>query len=98
MLRLYVDMDEMQHQINRMNELCDVYHFLYGTLFSKVDESALYWKGKDQQAFLSRIHNFEGDFDKMHELLLQYTDFLEKSLQAYRMCQDEAEASSLRLG
>jgi len=97
MLRLIVNFEDMQREIARMNEISDDYRYLYGSLLNRVDESSLHWKGKDQEAFISRIHAFEGDFDKLHRLLKQYIEFLEKSMQSYRMCQDQAEASSLRL-
>ena len=97
MLRLIVDFEQMQHELTRMSDLSDEYRQLYGTLLMKVDESSQYWKGKDQEAFLSKIYAFEKDFDLLHEWINQYILFINKSMQAYRMCQDEAEAMSLRL-
>lgn len=97
MERLFVDFEGMQQHVSKMNDLCDDYCHLYRSLINKVDESSLYWKGKDQQAFISRIHDFESDFDRLHGLLQQYVDFLEKSISSYRMCQDMAESSAYRL-
>jgi len=63
MLRLIVNFEDMQREIARMNEISDDYRYLYGSLLNRVDESSLHWKGKDQEAFISRIHAFEGDFE-----------------------------------
>lgn len=97
MERLIVNFDVMQSEISKMNELNDEYYRLYGSLLNQVDESSLYWKGEDHDAFMDKIHGFEEDFNRLYRLLGQYIGFVDKSLQTYRMAQEAAKASSLRM-
>lgn len=97
MEKLIVNFDAIQGEVNRLNDLLEDYRILYGKLFAEVDQSSLYWKGKDQETYIRKIHESESDFEKMFQLLQQYISFIEKSLKSYRLCQDEAEASIRRL-
>ena len=97
MRKLIVSFDQIEAEINRLDDLANQYRELYGGLFNKVDESNLYWKGKDQETFIKKFHESEDDFHKLHQLFKQYVDFLKKSVDAYKLCQDEAQATMLRL-
>lgn len=97
MRQLIVSFDQIESEISRLDDLANQYREMYGNLFNKVDESNLYWKGKDQEAFMNKFQESESDFNKLHQLFKQYIEFLEKSVDAYRLCQDEAQASMLRL-
>ena len=97
MEKLIVNFEAIQGEVNRLNDLLEDYRILYGKLFNVVDQSSLYWKGKDQETYIRKIHESESYFEKMFQLLQQYISFIEKSLKSYRLCQDEAEASIRRL-
>ena len=97
MEKLIVNFEAVENEVNHLNDLSEDYRQLYRKLFSEVDESSLYWKGKDQQAFLSKIHESEQDFNQLFQLLQQYISFIDKSMKSYHMCQDEIESSLVRL-
>lgn len=85
-----VDFEMVALRAREMGEEIARYQSLYTTLMTTVDETAAVWQGKDQQAYVARIHQFEDDFVKMRQLLENYQHFLLKSIDAYAAAQDEA--------
>lgn len=97
MNHIFVELDMLESVQKRMQEKSDHYQQLYHRLYATVDDTQQYWSGKEQEVFLQQIHEFEQDFNKLHQLLNEYCSFLKKSAQAYRSCQDEATSMAYRL-
>jgi WXG100 family type VII secretion target len=73
--------------------------YLNGTieLFNAVDTMGNAWKGKDNQAFTTRISKFQSDFRQLSMLCTQYSEFLKNSARAYRQTQDQLISQANKL-
>lgn len=96
-MNIRVDLELLENAANQMMEKSQRYGELYAKLYNMVDDLKQHWQGKDQEAFSRQIYGFEDDFVKMHQLTEEYSQFLKKSVQAYRTLQDETERASYRL-
>lgn len=97
MNRIRVELDVFEGMLLNLAEQCESYRETYQELMVKTDEIALYWQGKDQEAFTKQIHAFEDDFISLFNLLDGFYHYLQKSLQAYQALQDETERATYRL-
>lgn len=73
------------------------YESIYKSLFSEVDGMAAAWQGSDNVAFTSQIKGFMDDFQKMTELMRQYSEFLKQSAATYRNTQEDITAKAKTL-
>ena len=65
------------------------YKQLYAKLYSEVDGLAAAWQGEDNLAFTTQIRGFTEDFDKMAQLMDEYSKFLNDAATADEKTQDE---------
>ena len=49
------------------------------------------WKGPDASAFNTKVASFEGDFNKMKQLMEQYAQFLRDAATNYEATQDNIQ-------
>ena len=95
---IQVTPEELEKTAGAIEGLASDYQASYKKLYSTTDSMATTWQGKDNVAYTSQIAGFKDDFDKMHQLMLDYASFLRKSADAYRKTQDAVvtEAKKLR--
>lgn len=89
--------EQLESAASRIEDLARDYQTQYDLLYSKTDAMASTWNGKDNLAFTEQIAGFKDDFSKMHQLMLNYADFLRKSAKAYRDTQDTITTEAKKL-
>ena len=87
-MRLQVETMELNRAANDIEELLADYIAQYRNLYATASSISEVWQGKDQEAFLMKINEFEDDFMKLTNLLNEYIAFLRTSSKAYRNTQD----------
>jgi len=65
------------------------YQRLFKKLYSDVDNISAVWQGEDNLAFVNQIKGFLDDFNRMSQIMNQYSDFLRNSARSYRDCQSQ---------
>ena len=73
------------------------YQTQYNQLYSETNAMSSAWSGKDNVAYTDQIAGFKDDFAKMHQLMLNYADFLRKSAQAYSETQENVMTQARKL-
>ena len=85
-----MDYASLDSNIKKLEMLRDEYRTAYQSdLYTKaLDEVKNAYKGKDCDAFISKVEEFRDDFDKMSDVITQYIDFLKKALKDYQNTQE----------
>lgn len=85
-----MDYASLDSHIKQLETLRDEYRTAYQSdLYTKaLDEVKSAFKGKDCDAFVSKVEEFRDDFDKMSDVITQYIDFLKKALKDYQNTQE----------
>lgn len=78
----------LESAATKIDGLAAEYKEQYNVLYSETNAMKASWDGKDNQAFIDQIAGFKDDFEKMHTLMLNYSEFLKKSAKAYRETQN----------
>ena len=94
---IVVDPKQLQNTASKIEALASDYKMLYNKLYSKTDDLALSWNGKDNVAFVEQIAGFRDDLDGMFKLMMNYVDFLRQSAKAYIDTQDAVVAEARKL-
>ncbi|QMV40488.1 WXG100 family type VII secretion target [Cohnella cholangitidis] len=94
---IVVDPSKLESASQKMDSQSAEYEKLYNQLFNEVDGMAANWKGADNVAFVSQIKGFQDDFQKMKQLMNQYSEFLKNSAKTYRETQNETINQAKRL-
>ena len=81
----------------RIEGLAGDYQRQYNVLYEKTGAMASTWSGKDNVAYIEQIAGFKDDFEKMHNLMKQYAEFLRASAKAYRETQSTVQTEARRL-
>ena len=87
----------LESTAGQIESLAADYKTQYTTLYSTTDGLAAKWSGKDNLAFTDQIAGFKDDLQKMHDLMLNYADFLRKAAKAYRDTQDSITSEARKL-
>ncbi|MCI5723658.1 MAG: WXG100 family type VII secretion target [Erysipelotrichaceae bacterium] len=82
----------------RMEEKNTSYLRNVNELFSAVDAMNVAWKGKDNQAFITKITALQSDFKQVSILCSEYIEFLRNSARSYRNTQEEIASQAQMLG
>lgn len=94
---ILVTPEQLETTAGKIESLAADYKTQYELLYSKTGAMASTWSGKDNIAFTTRIDGFKDDFQRMHQLMLDYADFLRKSAKSYRDTQDTVVREAQRL-
>ena len=94
---IQVTPEELDRAAKRIEELAGEYESEYTNFYTTTGSLRDSWQGKDNVAFLDQIDGFKDDFDKMHDLMLDYASFLRNSAKAYRETQDDVEKQARKL-
>lgn len=97
MSSIKVTPEEMERTAGRIESLAGEYQQEYNRLYETTNAMAAVYQGKDSEAFISQIEGFRDDFEKMHSLMLDYSDFLKSSAGSYRDAQERAAAEVRKL-
>ena len=95
--KIEVTPEQLETTAGRIENLAAEYKTQYDLLYTETNAMASTWNGKDNLAFTDQIDGFKDDFEKMHDLMLQYADFLRKSAKAYRDTQDTIVTEARKL-
>ncbi len=94
---IQVTPEQLETAASKIDGLAGDYKAQYDALYSETSAMAATWDGKDNKAFIEQIAGFKDDFEKMHTLMLNYSEFLKKSAKAYRETQDAVIAEARKL-
>lgn len=89
--------EELESAATAISGMAEEYKNLYTKLYSETSAMANTWKGEDNLAFIKQIGEFKDCFNDMHELMLQYVNFLRTSAKAYRTTQDNVVEEAQKL-
>ena len=92
-----VEPENLETQAQKIEFWAADYKTQYEALYARAGAMQQQWSGKDNQVFISQIKGFRADFQNMHQLMLDYAQFLRTSARSYRDTQDNiaAEAGTL---
>ena len=94
---IQVTPEQLETTAGRIESLAAEYKAQYDALYSETNAMASTWNGTDNLAFTNQIDGFKDDFQKMHTLMLNYSDFLRKSAKAYRDTQSTIASEARKL-
>ena len=94
---ILVTPEQLESTAGRIEGLAAEYKTQYDLLYNETNAMASTWNGKDNVAFTDQIAGFKDDFVKMHQLMIQYADFLRKSAKAYRETQETVVTEARKL-
>ena len=94
---IQVTPEQLESTAGRIENLAADYKSQYDQLYSETNAMASTWSGKDNVAFVNQIDGFKDDLAKMHNLMINYADFLRKSAKAYRDTQDNVVSEARKL-
>lgn len=92
-----VEPAKLETTANKIDQQAIDYERNYKALFSEVEAMAVAWQGADNQAYTAQIKGFMDDFNKMTQLMRQYSEFLKMSAKTYRDTQSEVINQAKRL-
>ena len=87
--KILVTAEILREASNKVAELTRKYHDDYTTIYNHVNAIAegASWGGKDHEAFVEQIEQFRDDFDSMEQEMMNYSEFLKKTADAYSLTQ-----------
>ena len=94
---IQVTPEQLETAATKIDALAGDYKAQYDALYNETNAMAETWDGKDNKAFVDQIAGFKDDFEKMHTLMLNYSDFLKKSAKAYRETQEAVVTEARKL-
>lgn len=86
---IMVEMEKVEARAKNIDSLAGDYKAEYEKFYKEMQNMSSHWSGKEMEAFLAKINEFKKDFEKMHNLMTQYSDFMKKAAESYRKSQDE---------
>lgn len=89
--------EQLESAATAISGMASDYKNLYNEFYSETSAMASTWKGEDNIAYTNQIAEFKDDFEKMHDLMMQYVDFLQKSAKAYRTTQENVVIEAKKL-
>ncbi|WP_010676861.1 MULTISPECIES: WXG100 family type VII secretion target [Bacillaceae] len=92
-----VDPAKLDTAATRIDQQSADYERLYKALYTEVEGMGAAWQGTDNLAYVSQIKGFMDDFQKMTNLMRQYSEFLKLSSKTYRETQNEVVNQARRL-
>lgn len=95
--KIVVNPTELRNTASKIDSMSDEYQKLYNDLYNEVGNMSAVWRGEDNIAFTSQIEGFRDDFEKMSQLMKEYSQFLKTAAQTYEKAQDETVAAARRL-
>ncbi|GHH98740.1 hypothetical protein AM1BK_22830 [Neobacillus kokaensis] len=94
---IMVDPAKLEEASNKIDSQSAEYEKLYKALFNEVDGMQAAWQGQDNVAYTTQIKGFMDDFQKMTQLMRQYSEFLKMSAKTYRNTQSDVVSAAKRL-
>lgn len=92
-----VETIEIKDASDHVKKKAAEYEEEYTDLFKTVKSLEEAWAGKDNVAFADQIEGFRDDFDRMKDLMVEYSSFLSKTYDAYTTAQNELEKKAKTL-
>ncbi len=89
--------EQLNTAAGKIDSLAGDYKTQYDSLYNETNAMASTWSGKDNQAYINQIAGYKDDFEKMHQLMLNYAEFLRKSAKAYADTQETVVAQAKKL-
>ena len=95
--KIQVTPRELELTAKKIDTLAEDYKTQYDLLYKETSKMATAWSGKDNVAFTTQIEGFKDDFQKMHNLMKAYSQFLVKSAKLYQQTQDAIVSGAKKL-
>jgi len=95
--KIVVEPSKLESAAAKMDAQASEYERQYNLLFNEVDGLSAAWQGGDNVTFSNQIKGFMDDFQKMKELMQQYSEYLKFSAKTYREAQNETINAARRL-
>lgn len=81
----------------QISGLADEYKSEYEALFGDVVAMKGKWDGQDNQTYTDRVEGFRDDFTNMYNLMIQYSDYLKETGNAYQQTQTNIKNAAATL-
>lgn len=86
--KIVVETARLDTVAKEVDGLADRYTTNFKKLQSTVDSVKAVYDGEDSAAFITQVHGFDDDFQKMAQLMHNYASYLRSTAQTYRELQD----------
>ncbi len=96
--KIVVSTDDLDRAAKEVASKASDYEQNYNALYNLVNDLKSAWAGTDNNAYTDQINGFKNDFQKMKQLMDEYSEFLSNTAATYRQTQEEiaAKAKTLR--
>ena len=81
--KIQVDTDLVDSAAKKIESLAGEYKATYAELYKKAQSMDAHWQGKDYEAFYEKIVAYKNALDKMHTLMINFSEHLKKASAAY---------------
>jgi len=95
--KIVVQPAELESTAQKIETQASNYEAIYKSLFDEVDGMKAVWQDEANVTFTNQVQGFMDDFQKMTELMRQYSEFLKKSAATYRATQEDIIAKARTL-
>lgn len=86
--KIYLTPEQIRSTSEEIKRLADDYQQKYTEFYREVRRlDGNVFSGKDQEAFMAKVTSFENSFKAMYELMLDYSNYLSNTAQAFETTQ-----------
>lgn len=95
--KIVVTTAQLESVAKTIDTKADSYKDAYTKIFTIVTELSASWTGVDNTAFTNQIEGFKNDFQKMEQLMRDYSTVLQKSAASYEETQTAIKTNVTKL-
>ena len=98
--KIRVTPEQLYAQSNKVGQQKCEYTNLYHRFYDEAAKMKAIWKGEANQKYCQQLEGFRSDFQRLDQLLQQYSDYLKKTADEYRKTESNlvTEAGRLSVG
>lgn len=86
--KIYLTPEQIRSTSEEIKRLADEYQLKYKDFYTEVRRlDGTVFSGKDQEAFMAKVTSFEKSFEAMYDLMLDYSNYLSNTAQAFETTQ-----------
>ena len=89
MTKIVVDPQQLQSAAQKVDGYRQTYSGNVQKLYGSIDAMTSAWQGEDNLAYTTQIKQFQKEFQKMDQMLQQYSDFLRNAANQYSQTQTQ---------
>lgn len=95
--QIIVETTQLDAAAQKVDDLADKYLAEYTALYNAVTEMQSAWSGVDNTAYTNQIGGFKDDFQRMENLMREYSSFLKETANKYRATQADIKTKAQQL-